>query len=288
MLRTALTVGITLLIANAGLADCGPEPGPCLIEGGEYHIALPNQPLGTPPPTLMFLHGAGSSGEGTLRNTGLVKAVTDRGYALIAPSGTTRPGRNGRGWSFHPLRQQIRDEPAFLEAVRDDAMSRFGLDAQNMYLGGFSIGGSMTAYLACDHPDMFAAYLPVGGNFWRPHPETCAGPVRMLHTHGWQDGTVPLEGRIFRREADGTPVFAQGDVFEALEIWRNANACINYTADVKRIEDPYWIRRWETCVAGSRLEFALFPGGHLVPRGWADMALGRIETWNNEDSLAQE
>ena len=40
-----------------------------------------------------------------------------------------------------------------------------------------------------------AAYAPVAGSFWRPHPdmEACAGPVDLLHTHGWRDKTVPLD-----------------------------------------------------------------------------------------------
>ena len=67
---------------------------PYEVENGEYVIVMPEGVEG-PVPVVVFLHGGGGSGPGVLRNTGLVKGVTERGYALIAPSGKIRPGRRG-------------------------------------------------------------------------------------------------------------------------------------------------------------------------------------------------
>lgn len=83
-----------------------------------------------------------------------------------------------------------------MTSVRDDAATRFDLDANSMALGGFSIGGSMTSYFACAAPDVFHAYLHVSGGFWRPHPTEFTGPANLLHTHGWKNTTVPFEGRV--------------------------------------------------------------------------------------------
>ena len=95
-----------------------------------------------------------------------VKDALARGYAVIGPDGLKREtGNQPRAWSFHPDWRQQRDEVAFLTSVRDDAASRFDLDADSMALGGFSIGGSMTSYFACSAPDVFHAYLPVSGGF---------------------------------------------------------------------------------------------------------------------------
>ncbi|MEM1273653.1 MAG: PHB depolymerase family esterase [Pseudomonadota bacterium] len=266
--------------AGAAQAVCGPlEDRVCEIASGTYHIELPESPVGAP--ALMFLHGAGSSGQSVLGLRGMVETARARGYAVLAPDGVTREGRNGRGWNFHPLRPPSRDEIAFLTAVRDDAAARFGIDGDAVILGGFSIGGSMTAYVACSAPDAFAAYAPLAGNVWRPHPESCAGPVRMLHVHGWTDGTVPLEGRILRGVGSGIDpnepgVFAQGDVFQALELWRMTNACTHNARSFRRTE-TYWLRSWQDCSPGAELTFALFDGGHSVPRGWADLVLDWAE-----------
>ena len=268
---------VTRLLALAALAplpaaaDCAGVEGACEVASGAYHVALPEGVEG-PVPALVFLHGWGSRGEAMVENMGLAEAATARGHAFIAPDGTPRGGgRSGLTWSFHPERPEARDEAAFLREVVADAAARHGIDAGRVMLAGFSIGGSMASYVACDHPEDFAAYAPVSGSFWRPHPEGCEGPVRLLHTHGWRDGTVPLEGRVV---GSG---FAQGDVFHAMSLWREVNGCDNFRADRFRTESPFWRRAWDACAEGTALELALFDGGHGVPRGWAEMALDWFE-----------
>lgn len=257
------------LVAGAAEAACGDDPGACTLPGGSYHIVLPDS--GPPAsPAVVFLHGFGSSGEGSLSNTGMVEAVLARGYAVIAPDGQPREGAQGRRWDFHPERPAARDEGAFIRAVADDAAARFGLDRGDMLLSGFSIGGSLASYVACADPGSFRAYAPVAGSFWRPHPTGCAGPVALFHTHGWQDGTVPLEGRVLGSGA------AQGDVFVAMQLWREAGGC-RLQPDAYDTKDAFQIRSWTGCATGAQLGFALHPGGHSVPPGWATLALDWYE-----------
>lgn len=135
----------------------------------------------------------------------------------------------------------------------------------------------MVTYLACAQPDAFPAYAPVAGGFWRPHPEACAGPVKLLHTHGFVDSTVPLEGRPL-----GGGRFLQGDIYEGLTLLREANGCAAPDPDGYRETDIYMRRFWN-CEAGSALEFALWPGGHAVPPGWADMTLDWFESVTGGD-----
>lgn len=262
-------------LATQAMAGCGVSASACLIDGGSYHVVLPDKPIKG---AVMFLHGFGGSGKGALSNKAWVPEALARGYAVIGPDGTERQGRKGRRWSFHPDWPQQRDDMRFLKAVRDDAAKRFSLDADTMALGGFSIGGSMTSYLACADPEAFDAYLPVGGGFWRPHPTTCAGPVRLLHTHGWTDTTVPLEGRVVRGTDRNDPdAFIQGDIFYSVGMWRDVNQCLQVRADAFVTKGDFLRRSWKRCAPGSALEFAIFPGGHKVPEGWAEMALDWLE-----------
>jgi polyhydroxybutyrate depolymerase len=250
---------------------------PCSVDGGEYYIALPDK-KDDPLPAVLYIHGYGGSPTGALQNDRMVQPFLDRGYAVIAPQGLNFPGGTISGWSFHPDRPKRRDEVAFLNTVREAAVDDHGLDPERVILTGFSIGGSMTSYLACEAPESFSAYAPLGGSFWRPHPTDCNGPVRLLHTHGWTDGTVPLEGRAVRGENIYDPeAFVQGDVFHALEIWRRANGCVHSKADRFVTDGPFWRRIWDRCTEGSALEFAMFPRGHIIPEGWADMMLDWFE-----------
>ena len=276
-LRLALLAGGTFLGAVApALANCLDQPGPCKIETGEYHIARPAGVTGDVP-AVMFLHGYGSNGAETMKNTGMVDAILARGYAVIAPSGMAADGSEGKEWSFNPDWPQTRDETVFLRAVLTDAAAKYGIERDHVLLAGFSIGGSMTAYAACKDPDLARAYAPVAGNFWRPYPEKCAGPVKLLHTHGWTDSTMPLEGRAFGKEEGMDGQVSQGDVFHSMELWRGANGCTKMPADQFEIVGEFWHRRWNHCAPGSALEFVMWPGTHAIPKGWADMALDWFE-----------
>lgn len=261
---------IALCLPGAARAGCDGRPDPCATPLGTYQIERPAA-AAAPMPAVVFLHGWGGTGNGTMSNRGMVEALLARGYAVIAPDGQPREGRDGRGWGFMSGRPSNRDDIAFLIGVADDAAARFGLDRDRMLLGGFSIGGSMTSYLACAQPDAFAAFLPVAGSFWVPEPATCAGPVRLLHTHGWIDRTVPLEGRPVGSGA------VQGDVFVAMKTWRLANGCESSRPDAFGEAGPFWWRRWTGCAPGTALEFALHQGNHGVPEGWADFALDWFE-----------
>lgn len=264
-------------IFNASMAKACSTETPCSVETGEYYIALPEGVDG-PVPALLWIHGFGGSGDGMMRNRGMINPILERGYAVIAPSGIIPEGRRGGSWSFHPDRRPRRDEIGFITSVRNDAVAQHGVDPDSILMAGFSIGGSMTAYLACAAPDTFKAYAPIGGNFWRPHPVACEGPVAMLHTHGWTDGTVPLEGRVLRGEDSNDPnAFMQGDVFHALSIWRETNKCFQLKADSFVTEGRFMRRKWDRCAEGSALEFALHPGGHSIPRGWSAMTLDWFE-----------
>ncbi|KAJ56223.1 polyhydroxybutyrate depolymerase [Actibacterium mucosum KCTC 23349] len=273
MRTSSITLGLAtwLFGAAAMAADCGGVDQACEVPMGSYHIAMPEGVDGAVP-AVIFLHGAGGTGAREISNDAMRNGLLSRGYALIAPNGMGREGRGGGFWSFIPGREILRDENAFLDEVAADAAQKFGVDRDRIVLSGFSIGGSMTSYAACAQPDQFSAYAPVAGSFWRPHPAECTGPVRLLHTHGWTDGTVPLEGRPLRGGA-----INQGDVFHGMSIWRAANGCDAWKADRFEMTESFWHRRWVNCNEGTALEFVLFPGGHGVPRGWSQMMLDWYE-----------
>jgi polyhydroxybutyrate depolymerase len=101
----------------------------------------------------------------------------------------------------------------------------------------------------------------------------------MLHTHGWTDGTVPLEGRVLNGvPIDDSATRAQGDIFHAMSIWRKANGCDFGKADRFELDSEYWTRSWDRCAPDTALELALFPGGHMIPKTWPDLVVDWYET----------
>lgn len=286
MRRILIAITFMLGLTHHSLADqvCGLGENDCQIELGEYNIELPKRSDPTVKiPAMLYFHGAGGSGQRSLKNREMVETFLKRGYAVIAPSGLKRPNsRFGPGWSFHPDREKRRDELAFSKALLDDATRKFNLDRDRILMTGFSIGGSLTWYLACQNPNVVKAFAPVAGSFWRPHPvaKDCVGPVKLHHTHGWIDGTVPLEGRPIGPVDN--PRIVQGDVFYGLQVMRQVNGCKRLKADKFDTSGKFWKRWWTKCEPGSALQFNLFQGGHSVPKGWATEAINWFEALDSK------
>lgn len=261
----ALLFAIFAGAATAHAAECGEADAPCEAGGGHYLYAPAEGPN---PPAVLYLHGFGGTAKGILRIRGLVGALTARGYAVIAPQGLPfREGMKGGSWNSFASPSR-RDDIAFLNAVADDAVRRHGINRNRILLAGFSGGGMMTWRVACDAPDSFTAYAPIAGLLWRPLPELCAGPFRMLHTHGWSDQVVPLEGRSVANGA-----LTQGDLFAGLALLRETLECASDAPDAFAKDGFFLLREWTVCAPGAGLSLALHPGGHAIPMGWTEMAL---------------
>ncbi|MEM7695119.1 MAG: CocE/NonD family hydrolase [Pseudomonadota bacterium] len=266
-----LVLGVLALFAAVSAAHaCGSAEAPCETDLGSYHIVRPA--TDGPVPAFLHFHGYGAPGSAVLGQA-FTAALVERGYAVIAPNALRRGEDGPTAWGFRPERPGPRDEYAFVKEVIADAAGRHGVDTAQLTLSGYSIGGSMVWYLACRDPALARAYTPYAGGFWRPHPEACAGPVKLLHTHGWRDQTVPLEGRPL-----GGGRIYQGDIFEGLQVWRAVNGCERLRPDAFSTEGRYWRRKWTACAQGTALELALWPGGHTRPDAeWAEMAADWVE-----------
>jgi len=263
---TALAMFLALSLPACARA-CGGSFQPCVIDSGKYHIALPKD--GPPTATIMFLHGLGGSGAGPVKGR-MAREATKRGYAFIAPNGFHGDAVLPRNWAVKADNFVYNgDDQAFLRDVVADAVARHGIPADRLLLSGFSRGASMTWDVACATPEFATAYAPVAGQFWVTLPERCNGPVTMLHTHGWSDRTIPLEGRrLFFPEKD----VRQGDLFASLKILRETNGCDARQPERTEIIVDRWWRHWTDCKAG-RIDLMIHPGGHGLPENWAVTAL---------------
>ena len=239
---------------------CGRDTD-CTVDGGVYRVAVPDSWDGVAPlPAAIFYHGYGSSADAVMRNDNLVRAFTDRGILLIAPNGLDKT------WSHVGSPSQERDEIAFTDAVRGDAMGRWPIDESLFWVTGFSQGGSMAWDVACYRGDSFAAFAPVAGAFWEPQAESCpTAAVSMRHVHGTSDTVVPMAGRPIGAS------WRQGDVEQAVELWRQQDQC---TVEPDRIVEDRGLecRVWLNCASGRQVELCLHEGGHVMPPGWVEGA----------------
>lgn len=129
-------------------------------------------------PLLLFLHGAGESGENLakVKAHGLPKIVEKRAIPFIAVS----PQSPGRGW-----------DPVALNALLDEIIANHRVDRDRIYLTGLSMGGFGTWSLAAAHPERFAAIAPIcGGGNLRDARRLKGLPIWVFH--GAKDEVIPL------------------------------------------------------------------------------------------------
>ncbi len=252
-----------LLLAPPALA-CGPDSD-CTVGDRTYRIAMPDGHDGvTPVPALVWSHGYRGSAAGVMRNGSIRRMVSDAGYALIAAQGV-----NG-SWDL-PYGPRTFDsdgstEFAYFDAVIADAAATHTIDTAKIIASGFSAGGMMVWNLACSNPENFAGFVPISGTFWLKPPHACEGTVHSLvHIHGNQDKTVPLEGRRIRETKQGQ-VAASLVTYERFGDFGSAEP---YDAGELDCET-------RANAAGNILDFCLFDGGHSFRTEYLKHGLDRV------------
>ncbi len=145
-------------------------------------------------PLMLFLHGRGES-DGPLS---LVKRwgpprLVERGenfpFVLVSPQCPPRP----ESWGL-PSQQEL------LVALLDHVAKEYKIHTDRVYLTGLSMGGFGTWRLAADHPERFAAAVPICGG-GKPEDASNLKNLPLWVFHGTDDKSVPLQRSIDMVEA---------------------------------------------------------------------------------------
>jgi predicted peptidase len=138
-------------------------------------------------PLILFLHGSGERGSdvNAIKKHGIPKIVeqqADFPFITLAPQ---CPANST--WLF---------QRNALLMLLDQVMTKYAVDKKRVYLTGISMGGYGAWFLGSEHPERFAAVVPICGGFddMLGYPERVAGlrytPVWAFH--GAKDTLVPL------------------------------------------------------------------------------------------------
>lgn len=268
ILLMLMLASFVLPVQSSSAADCGNEV-PCRLDKGEYYVLLPKSADSKPlDGAIVFLHGHRGSALKQIRNKGFRKLPDELNIAFVAVQGVDGT------WSFPAAPRNLRDEFAFFKDIQSELEARFGVRRERTMLSGFSSGGFMTWYTACQDASMFAGYAPVAGAFWKPEPESCPSSSipYLFHVHGTADTVVPLAGRPL-----GGGRWHQGDVFESLAMWRRQAGLDEIVPD-KSEGAGLSCERWQN--SKGLIELCLHDGGHSVKgtwlkRAWQELAKAR-------------
>jgi polyhydroxybutyrate depolymerase len=113
------------------------------------------------------------------------------------------------------------DDVAFINALLDDLMGSYNVDARRIYATGISNGAVMAYRLASELSDRIAATAPVSGSMGTEIGQP-RRPVSVLHFHGTLDEYIPFLGGKGKKSITGTDFWP---VDQSIRSWVKANGC---------------------------------------------------------------
>ncbi len=137
-------------------------------------------------PLILFLHGAGESGGDGVAPTRVGIGPALRTYPDRYPAVVVLPQCPAGGhWYGRVAELALR--------AADEMGRQYDIDVDRLYLTGISMGGFGSFWLASEHPDRFAAVVPIcgGGDPEAMAPALAEVPVWVFH--GGADRVVPVE-----------------------------------------------------------------------------------------------
>lgn len=189
---------------------------------------------------LLYMHGLGGDKEDA-KNKDLMAFINAGDVIIIAPEALTYAAplmtgdiTIGTAWNNGMVIEHILltggssaingdiDDKGFILGLIDHVKSEYTIDENSVWATGFSMGGFMTQFLACESPQTFTAMASVSGTRAKAIQNCGAIKMPIMHIHGTEDPVVTPEG--------GLPIPILGtldvglSVEELVDAWKTTNA----------------------------------------------------------------
>ncbi len=203
----------------------------------------------TPLPLVIDFHGHGSNRAQQRLVSGFQARANIENFLVAYPDGLFNSW-NGGACCGGAVANNI-DDVGFTRALVEHIGQQARVDRRRVYATGISNGGFMTHRLACEAPDLIAAFAPVAA-FVAFAPCQPSRPVALQMFMGLTDTVVPY--------ATAAPAFA---------FWRNQAQCVGATPDETIVSDESYCDTYTNCFGDlevglcSITAFPLF-GGHVT------------------------
>jgi phospholipase/carboxylesterase len=186
-------IGVLGLMPLAAAAQ-NPQPAPArpaVAEGLRSDLKLDNARDGTlyvpkgykaevPAPLILWLHGAGGSGQ----VSDLLGSLADEfGYIVLAP--------DSRDWTWGAILGRWEPDLEFIQKALQQTISRYAIDRRRTFVAGFSDGASFSLSLGISYGDVFQRVYAGSPGIMQPIEATGKPPIFI--SHGTQDQTMPID-----------------------------------------------------------------------------------------------
>jgi polyhydroxybutyrate depolymerase len=174
-------------------------------------------------PLIVDFHPHGSTGPSWQTGSPYPAVVDSEGVIMAFPSAIT-------DWNVGPCCSDGVDDVGFAKAIVSEVKGLACIDPKRVYAAGFSMGGGMTNYVACNAADVFAAFAPASFDLLQENVADCkpARPITVVSFRGTADTMVPYAGGLSNLVR---PITFLGAV-NTMKKWAELSGCTGSAADL--------------------------------------------------------
>jgi polyhydroxybutyrate depolymerase len=222
----------------------------------------------SPAPLVVDWHPILSTAEFERGNSGYAALSDQEGFIVGFPQGIDN------AWNIGPCCTTSRtvDDLGFARALVDEIESQGCIDPKRVYSTGYSMGGGMTHYLACNAADVFATATPSAFDLLEEDEEPChpSRPITVLSFRGSADPIVPYAGGASNPPNGLAVTIHFLGAVGTFQKWAMLDGCTGNPTTTSTNCQTY-----SQCNAGVEVTLCTAPGGGHVTgdaaQGWAMM-----------------
>lgn len=245
-------------------------------ENRRYRIFIPAGLDNVRSPVVIALHGAAQNAPEFEADIGLNRIAERERFIVVYPYGLNRVWDDDRPplirleFAFKPG-----NDMAFLRELARALTEQGIADPNRIYLAGLSMGGFMTAKMACHNSELFAAIAIIAATVPERYRQTCrplrAMPALIMH------GTLDPISSWYGMPLPGSPLMS---ALDAARFYAEQAGCMNFSdSGIPSREagaPTVTVRQWALCRDSASVElYQIKGGGHMPPSHQA----GRGETF---------
>ena len=152
-------------------------------------------------PLMFVFHGFGGIATQFINTADMRDLAESKNFIVVYPQGLDLAGTGSHWNCSNPSADNKSDvdDIGFIENLIDQLIVDYPvIDSRRIYAAGYSNGGFMSYYLACNSKK-FAAIGSVAGTMLDDSYQSCGAkfPMAMINIHGTDDFDVPYEGNSY-------------------------------------------------------------------------------------------
>jgi len=233
-----------------------------------YILHVPASYTGASPvPLVLDFHPILSNATFERGNSGYATLSDQQGFIVAFPNGIDN------AWNVGPCCTTSRtvDDGGFARAVVSKIESEACVDQKRVYAVGYSMGGGMSHFLACNAADVFAAVAPSAFDLLTEDEEPChpSRPITEITFRGTADPIVPYAGGASRPPNGLNVTIHFLGAVGTSQKWASLDGCTGSPSAT----DANGCQTYSSCSAGVEVTLCTAQGGGHVTGdpnvGWA-------------------